>query len=271
MNPKLISILLTFLAFFISCEKDEPLNIENTDIPLLSKVIIDSELYYEYTYNNANLISEEKSKLHYTKHHYNDKNQLTSTDFYWDNSIFSSCSYVVDSALQRKEWVNPENTNKSGYNTFEYNNIRQLLKLTTYRLTTDYETYSKFSYDYDGRISRQFFYYEDKVSGYIDYLYDDRGNISIKYKYYVSDIGDAELSTTTKYEFDNKHNPYKSFKRLLLPGINTNQNNIIKETYTIHFEVDPYIDTIQITETSYEYNDREYPIRKNKSTEYVYK
>ena len=54
------------------------------------------------------------------------------------------------------------------------------------------------------------------------------------------------------------------------PGLYSNTNNIIKETYTLHFEVDDDIEAVQITENSYEYNEEGYPIRKNGNTEYVY-
>ena len=87
----------------------------------------------------------------------------------------------------------------------------------------------------------------------------------------MSSAGIAELMTTTEYEYDNMHNPYQSFKRLLTPGIYTNPNNITKETYTIYFDIDPSIEKVQITENSYDYNDMGYPIKVNGDTEYVYK
>jgi hypothetical protein len=90
-------------------------------------------------------------------------------------------------------------------------------------------------------------------------------------KYIVSSSGIEELSTTTEYEYDNMHNPYQSFKRLVTPGIYTNPNNITKETYTLNFDVDPSIEKVQITEYEYEYNRNGYPIKVNGETEYVYK
>jgi hypothetical protein len=74
--------LLFFLSLILSsCEKDKHLIIENTDIPLISKVLIGGEIYMEYTYSDANLVTEEKSKFHYAKHTYNDMNQLIISDF----------------------------------------------------------------------------------------------------------------------------------------------------------------------------------------------
>ena len=71
-------------------------------------------------------------------------------------------------------------------------------------------------------------------TGYIDYLYDYKGNLIKEILYDISETGVAELSTTTKYLFDSKQNPYQSFKSLMIPGIYTNRNNIIKEIYTVH-------------------------------------
>ncbi len=50
-------IAFTFFVSLLlfSCEKDNQLIIENTDTPLISKVLIGDEIYMEYTYEyNAN-------------------------------------------------------------------------------------------------------------------------------------------------------------------------------------------------------------------------
>ena len=106
---KIIGLIL--LIALSSCEKDELEICNNTDSGLISQVLFDTELFYEYTYNESNQIVEEKSKLHYTKHNYKE-NKLASSDYYIDPGMYSSCSYIVDSAMNRKEWVNPTNTEK---------------------------------------------------------------------------------------------------------------------------------------------------------------
>jgi hypothetical protein len=259
-----------FSLIFFSCEKDKQLIIENTDIPLISKVLIGGEPYYEYSYNDANLISEEKSKFHYTKHNYNDRNQLTASDFYWDISMASSDSRVIEAAMNRKEWVNPYNTPKSISHAFEYNSKGQLIRKTYIRPSVNITDFEEFLYEND-RIVRATGYYNNSISGYTDYLYDNNGNIIKQTKYFISSAGIAELSTTTEYEYDNMHNPYLSFKRLMTPGIYTNPNNITKEICTLNFDVDPSIEKVQITENTYEYNDKGYPLKVNRLTEYVYK
>jgi len=267
---KKILLIFFFSLVFFSCEKDKQLIVENTDIQLISKVLVAGVSYYEYVYNDANLLSEEKSKFHYTKHTYNDKNQLVASDFYVDPAMFSSLGIVVEAAMNREEWVNPGNTAKSLTQTFEYNDDGHLARKTYSRSSVTDSEYSEFSFEND-RISRQTMYWQNAISFYIDYLYDEKGNLIKESKYYVPLTGIAELWTTTDYEYDNMHNPFQAFKRLMTPGKFTNPNNITKETYTIHFEVDPWTDKVQITVTSYEYNNRGYPVRVNGEAEYIYK
>lgn len=267
---KKLAFAFFFSLIFFSCEKDKQLIIENTDIPLISKVLIGGEIYMEYTYSDANLVTEEKSKFHYAKHTYNDRNQLITSDFYWDISIASSDSRVIEAAMNRKEWVSPENTPKSISHTFEYNSKQQLIRKSYIRPSANITDFMEFQYEND-RIVRATGYYNNSISGYTDYLYDNNGNIIKQTKYFISSAGIAELSTTTEYEYDNMHNPYLSFKRLITPGIYTNPNNITKEICTLNFDVDPSIEKVQITENTYEYNDKGYPLKVNRLTEYVYK
>ena len=267
---KKIVFAFFFSLIFFSCEKDKQLIIENTDIPLISKVLIGGETYMEYSYNEANLVTEEKSKFHYAKHTYNDINQLITSDFYWDISMASSDSRVIEAAMNRKEWVSPENTPKSISHTFEYNSKQQLIRKSYIHPSVNITDFMEFQYEND-RIVRTTGYYSNSISGYTDYLYDNNGNIIKQTKYFISSAEIAELSTTTEYEYDNMHNPYLSFKRLITPGIYTNPNNITKETCTLNFDVDPSIEKVQITENTYEYNDKGYPLKVNRLTEYVYK
>ena len=61
---KKIALVFIVSCLFFSCERDKQLIIENTDIPLISKVLIGGEIYMEYSFNSANLVTEEKSKFH---------------------------------------------------------------------------------------------------------------------------------------------------------------------------------------------------------------
>lgn len=267
---KQLLISLVFISGFVSCGKGDFRPVENAGIPLISKVLVDSEPFREYTYSEVNLVVEDKTKFSYTGHFYNSKNQLVQSDSYWDKSIFSSSSYVLENAMKRTEWVSPANTEKASYRTYQYNDYDQLSKITYNPVTMGAESYSTFEYDIDKRINKQLQFYENRLSSYFDYTYDNIGNLVKTWRYNIDDQGNAVLSTTTEYEFDDKHNPYRAFKRLCLPGINTNPNNIIKETYRIHFEVPSNIETTQIKTTTFEYNDQGYPVKVNGSMEYVY-
>ena len=267
---KKLAFAFFFSLIFFSCEKDKQLIIENTDIPLISKVLIGGEIYMEYSYNDANLVIEEKNKFHYAKHTYNDINQLITSDFYWDMRIASSNSSVLEAAMNRKEWVNPDNTPKSISHVLEYNSMKHIIRKSFIRPSENNSDFMEFQYEND-RIVRTTGYNNNSISGYTDYLYDNNGNIIKETKCRMSSTGIAELSTTTEYEYDNMHNPYQSFKRLITPGVYTNPNNITKETYTLNFDVDPSIEKVQITEYTYEYNAIGYPIKVNGETEYVYK
>jgi len=270
MNNKLTLILLLFLVVFISCKKTKTLIIEDPGIPLLEKVLYGPELSYVYTWNDNYLISEEKTKFMYTRHNYNSQNQLVSSDFYVDPGIYSSDSHIAQASMNRTEWVNADNTAKEMFRTYEYNQKGLLIKYSINRIITNYKSYSIFEYNVKNQISKETWYSDGKANGNTIYTYSDAGNLILKTHNDLLADGTVKLSTTTAYEFDNKKNPYLQFK-IQIPGINTNQNNIIKETYTLWFEVDASIDKVQITATTYEYNDAGYPVKKNGTIEYVYR
>lgn len=260
--------ILAFSLLLLSCEKDEPfvtddpqVTVENTDIPLITKELHGGETYKEYTYNDRNLLQEEKTRFHYTAYTYNLSNQLVTAEYYMDMSMVSSNSRVLEEAMNREEWVNPENTELSLTKSFGYDNRDHTITIGFIRPGVDHSEYSEFSYEND-RISRQTMYWNDELSHYIDYVYDERGNLVKETKYRVLPNVNDEMLTTTEYEYDGMHNPFQAFQRLLTPGIHTNANNIVRQTYTLHFEVDPFIEQVQVREYSYEYNDLGYPILK---------
>jgi hypothetical protein len=261
-KPIQIICVLAIVALW-ACEKDDSELINSNNALLLYQIKYGSELYYEYTYNNSNQIVEEKSKMYYTKHNYQDS-KLISSEYYLDSRMFSSSSLLVDSAMDRKEWVNPTNTEINSTKTYRYDQTDRIFR------SENQQGIAEYSYNDKNLIDRQTFYHDNEPTGYIDYRYDDRGNVKKELHYWILESGVEELQTTTDYEYDNKHNPYKALSSLMMPGQYTNANNITKETYTLHFKVDPSIDQIQITENSYRYNSKGYPISKNGSETYVY-
>jgi hypothetical protein len=274
MKYKVVPIFILIMGIFMSCKKVELSDIDNSaksDVPLLSKILIDNQPYKEFTYANAKLISEEKSNFDYKFYQYSDKNLLIAADFYSNYDILSCDPQVFQTALNRKDWVTPGSGNKDGTIKYEYNNNAQLIKTTFTRTSSSISESSEFSYDANNRINRQTMYWDNIEIGYIEYSYDGKGNLIKENLYNLPSTGVADMSTTTQYEFDNGLNPFRSFSSLVTPGINTNLNNIIKETCTIHLASEGGADKVQVTGNSYEYNTIGYPASKNGNIMYVYK
>ena len=277
MKLKIAASCLLFVAIFLSCKKEDLStglgsgNSGNTATLIISKVLIDNQCANEYVYNDSNLVTTEKSKFDFTINHYNALGQLASTDFYGNDDILSSDAQVVQAAMNSSDWVTSANGVKGGSLTYYYNNNGQLIKTAYTRPLLTGSENSEFIYDASNRISRQTMYWENAATGYIDYSYDGKGNLIKEMLYNLSSGGTAELITTTQYEFDSKQNPFKSTSRFLVPGIDTNPNNVIKETYTIHLSQDQGSDKIQTTQTTYVYNTKGYPITKNGNISYIYK
>jgi len=257
-------IIITLIAF--SCEKESQLIIENSDMPLISQVIVDGDLVCEYSYNEANLVIEEKHKYHFTRHFYNNSNQLLKSDYYVDPDIFSS----IMPAMNREEWVNPGNTEKSLSTTFDYDRNGHLIRKTYERPSVSHSEFAEYTWE-NNRISRKTMYWKHELSGYIDYEYDNKGNLVREEKYIFGQDGIPTLWASTVYEFDNMNNPYYAFKKLMSPGKLTNRYNILRETYTLHTELDTGDDNISVIEYSYEYNRLRYPVKVNGNIAYIYK
>ena len=176
---------------------------------------------------------------------------------------------MIAEAQKRKEWANPENVPKSVTNTYSYPKTGQFIERYVDRVNGT-RSYAKYELNEKGLVSKDIFYDEDKPSGYIDYLYDEQGNLTRRMHYYIFADGKTKLSNETKYEFDNKKNPYFPFNKLNWPGRNTNQNNITKETYTVYGETPSVIEWLNITTHTYEYNDLGYPVKVDDETVYEY-
>ncbi len=253
---------LIFIILISACKKEES-EINPNNSGLLYQVKFGDKLYAEYTYNGEGQVLEEKSRMFYTQHHYQN-GKLISSDHYYDPGMFSSTYVIAQAAMNRKEWVNPLNTEKSSTITYSYDNNGKLTK------TLNEINNCEYTYDDHNRINRQIFFDENKVSGYIEFYYDNRDNMVKRLHYWILSNGEPELQTTTEYEFDNHPNPYQSLKSLMLPGKYSNTNNIVKETYTIHGEVDSWIEKVTVTENNYTYNSLGFPINKNGQESYIY-
>jgi hypothetical protein len=190
---------------------------------------------------------------------------MISYDMYEDSRIYSSNWATAEAAMNRKDWVTPQNSEISGNALFNYQD-ENLKSITVTHTHSDMQNTSDFTYDSNGRIVNQIFSSNDEVAnGRKVYTYDDHGNVILEEQYYS-----GALLCTKSFEYDDKHNPFKVFYRLGTPGIYTNENNIVKETLTL-MDNTPGIDSIQVTESTYEYNDQGYPVAKNGFIRYEYK
>jgi hypothetical protein len=260
-----IVLLLTIFFIGISCEKEITPAIENQGMPLITREIYSDDTYNVFTYNEQNLLKEKKSKWSYNIYKYDANNRLISMDLYEDPGIYSSIWEIADAAIHRTEWVSPENTQKSAISSYNYQN--QIPEsISVLRIPSGTHDMSAFQCDDKGRIVNQVFYSEDTPIGRIAYSYDVWGNVSREEQY-----ANGKLVSTHLYEYDKKHNPFKVFRHLLTPGINTNENNIIKETQKLAGSDDPNYITVQVIESAYEYNSLDYPVLKDGYIRYEYK
>jgi hypothetical protein len=269
MKIKILYLCLFCFAISFSCKKDNYLKMDSTESLMLSQILIDKTPSFEYTYNSAKFINEEKSKFAYSVNHYNDLNQLVTVEYYANFDILSNNPQVAEAAMNQKSWFTPTKSNQTGNNKFEYNDKGQLVK-TIYTPATGSKQSSQFSYNEDENINDQRLFWEDTQIGHIEYLYDFAGNLVEEILFTVSATGGQELNTTTVYDYDNKQNPYKHISRLMTPGVNTNVNNITMETQTIHLSAAQGGDIVVVTKNSYKYNTSGYPISKNGNVEYIY-
>jgi hypothetical protein len=267
MRYKTIALSILLIIIFISCKKEELSVTMNTETMMLKGVYIENEPYYLYTYNDSSLIVEESGKLDYTLHKYNTKNQIESSDYYWNSSILSTDIKTITTTLSQSSFVTSSSGSKGATIKYEYDQNNLLTKVTYTRATSTNSEYSQFTYDDNNRIESQILYWNGTETGHIDYFYDSRGNMIKEQLYGMSSTGADELSTTVVYSFDNKRNPYKALKSLMIPGIYTNTNNITKEVYTVHLDG---TDKVQVISNSYEYNSNGYPTNKNNNTTFLY-
>jgi YD repeat-containing protein len=273
MKIRIVMFFLLILSVLVSCKKEDlQTNGSLTDpyFPKLSKILVDNLSFQEYLYSDSNLIYQETSKFDFTVHHYNEAGQLTSTEFYANDDILSNDLSIYETAINQSSWVTPSSGEKGGAITYEYNADGQLIKTTTTRPSMAYTEYSEFIYDASNRISRQSMYWENTGTGYIDYTYDKNGNLASEILYSLSANSSVELITSTKYSYDNEQNPFRSYSKILIPGINTNANNVIREIYTINLESADGSDNVQITENTYKYDVLGYPVSKNGNVTYIY-
>lgn len=273
MRIKTIAVCLFFFTILFSCKKEDlssSLGPGNAGAPVLHKITVDNQPVYEYLYNDAGLLWEEKSKYDFTSYTYNAQGVLVSSKSYGNDDILSSDAAVSEKAMSQSALVTLTTGKEGGSIVYQYNNNGQLVKTVSTRPSEESSEYSEFAYDSNNRISKQTMFWEDVSTGYIEYTYDSKGNLTNEKLYNISAAGTPELITATTYTFDNQPNPLKSYSKMQVPGVNTNTNNILKETHTMHVSSDSGSDKVTETVNTYKYNASGYPVTKNDNMTFVY-
>ncbi len=274
MKIKISTICLLLVAIFFSCKKEDVNHNVGSPtapyVPVLSKILIDNQSATEFVYSDSNVIRQEKGKLDLIIHHYNAKGLLATSEYWANDDVLSSDASVSQTAMTQSAWVTPASGKEGGIITYEYSDNGQLTKATSTHPSLTCTEYSLFTYDVNGRISRQSTFWDDSPMGYIDYAYDSKGNLTSESLYKLPLSGDPIQVSSVKYSFDGAPNPYKMYSKYPIPGIYTNINNITTETYTLFLPATQGSDKVIVTENAYTYNTMGYPVSKNGNVTYVY-
>ncbi len=262
---KLFLFTIIFVLFFNSCEK-EPLYEDYQSNTLIRQIIAGEEDMQVLTYYNTGLIFEHVQRFSYRKFLYNKQNQLTKIEIALS---FNPLSCAIIPGATFEDGDDPRKAEIGQYMEFEYSDNGKIKSRKHYYIIDDNQqpmNYNQYEYNSGKVVKINVFNIQNQLTQYYTYLYDDTGNILKEEYYFIQDGADAKLQRRILYEYDNKHNPFIVFAVEGTPGINTNKNNITRQT-TINYygeEEESYTD-----EYSYEYNDLGYPVMVN-NLEYIY-
>lgn len=272
MKIRITSFCLIVVMALFACKKEDLSqtgNPGNPNVPALSKILVDGKSVYEYVYNDSGLMRQEMSKYDFTIHHYNTKGQLASSEIFGNDDVLSSDVTVSDAAVNQTILVTHESGKKAQNINYEYNSDGQLIRTVSTRPSLTCTEYSECTYA-DNKMLKQTMFFENVETGHIEYAYDSKGNLTSEMLYGILSDGTSGLITSTKFSFDANPNPCREANKSMIPGINSNANNITKETYTIYLPVDEGSNIVEVTENSYKYNTLGYPVSRNGNVTYVY-
>ena len=248
-------IIVVFLCF-TTCKKEDKNENFCYSSSLISQVNSGDLAVHGLTYNSNCLIYESTEPFSYKKFSYDAQNLLKKVELAHSFSAFS-CAMSPGQSLES----DPRKVKISEYSEFEYDDALRLIKKSNYFINsgnsqlTSYQTYD---YENNQIVKLRTFNPQGLLTQYLDYKYDNNGNITRDDLYTNNLI--IKLGQTIIYEFDNKNNPYQIFVSEGIPGLYTNKNNIIKETSISYFGTTESRTTRQ---NVYEYNILDYPVKIN--------
>jgi hypothetical protein len=250
-----LSIFIGLLCFN-SCTKENKNENLCYSSTLISQVNLRDLAVHGLTYNSDCLLYESTEPYKYKRFSYDSQNLLKKVEVAYSFNAFS-CAMLPGISTE----VDPRKASISEYSVFEYDSALRLTKKSDYFIKNGIPelTYLQtYDYENDKIVKTSTFNPQGRLTGYHDYLYDDKGNITRDDLYSNNSV--IKLMSTTIYEFDNKNNPYQVFACEGNPGIYTNRNNIIKET-SVSYNGIAESSTERLY--AYEYNSLDYPVKIN--------
>jgi hypothetical protein len=196
---------------------------------LLSKVISDRKLLYEFSYNS--------------------KGQLASLQgfVYQDDSYVESYEYNFNGLLDKRSIVDPYGGSTEYY---EYNEKGLVINVTKHFPSSGNTWREEYRYDSNGKIIEGVTFANEEKRGYVIYKYDEAGN-TIERKEYDND---DHLMSELRFEYDNHRNPYP----LNFPVDIIRKNNVV---YSYSFQAVMSYPPPEYSST-FQYNSAELPIKE---------
>lgn len=265
---KIIGLLIMFPVLFTSCSRDLVIDNVKSESYSIRSIFSDGKTNSKFIYNEGGKIIESQSFYFCNKYIYDDNSRLIKQETAIDPDIASS-SIPVKSVL-----MTSQNSTFTGNYIFEYNSDGKLVTQKNYfKKNGQFEFTSMNSLEYEGNriVKRNLHDAKNNITQFYTYEYDGKGNVTKEKYYSFLFIAGTEpkLITEVSFIYDDKNNPFKIYKDLGQPGLYTNTNNIT-ETNSVLYEDVPGIDKFSTSTTTYEYNEKGFPIRVNNAEEYKY-
>lgn len=264
---RLILFTLILIPLFTSCEKEKELLYEDYQSSTLIRQISASEEDMQVmTYYSTGYIFEHLQRFSYRKFLYNQQNQLMKIEI---ALTFNPLSCAIIPGTPFEDGGDPRKAKIGQYTEFEYSGEGIIKSKNSYFINDDTPqlmNYEEYEFNDDRVAKINVFNPQDQLTHYYTFLYDNNGNVQEEGYYYLQDGSDAILQTRILYEYDDMLNPLKVFAVEGTPGINTNQNNITRQTTINYYNDEEQSYTV---ENVYEYNDLSYPVKVN-NLEYIY-
>ncbi len=239
----------------------------------LKEVVSDDSPIERYTYNERNLVSEASSTYFWMKYYYNEVNQLVREEIGVDPDIYSSSLPLKP----HNELADPTKVDISMFTVYNYDGHGRLTETLNYipgKGQVELRSSRTFEYNDKDLIYKELLHNgSNEVTQFRTFVYDNNGNVTeedyYSYLFIQGQPSPKHMSKTT-YEYDAYLNPYAIFSQTGRPGKYTNLNNIIRTT-VINYDPPQGIDSISLSEFTFEYNSSTgYPIRSDKGLEYIY-